>query len=45
MYTEDDGMAEAFKEVLMRWQAKGQQQGIELPTKSPDLIKINSGED
>ena len=43
MYIEDDGMAQAFKEVLMRWQSKGQQQGIELPTKSPDLIKINRG--
>ena len=43
MYTEDDGLAQAFKEVLMRWQSKGQQQGIDLPTKSPDLIKINRG--
>ena len=43
MYTEDDGLAQAFKEVLMRWQAKGQQQGLDLPTKSPDLIKINRG--
>ena len=43
MYTENDEMADAFKEVLMRWQAKGQQQSVELPTKSPDLIKINRG--
>ena len=43
MYTEDDGLAQAFKEVLMRCQAKGQQQRLDLPTKSPDLIKINRG--
>ncbi len=43
MYTEDEGLADAFKEVLMRWQSKGQQQNVELPTKPPDLIKINRG--
>jgi len=26
--------------VLTRWQAKGQQTGTDLPTKSPDLIQI-----
>ena len=43
MYTEDPEMDNAFKEVLKRWQAKGQQAGTELPTKSPDLIKIGRG--
>ena len=40
MYIEDEGMEKAFREVLARWQAKGQQTGTELPTKSPDLIQI-----
>jgi hypothetical protein len=40
MYIEDEGMEKAFREVLARWQAKGQQNGTDLPTKSPDLIQI-----
>ena len=43
MYTEDPEMDKAFKEVLTRWQVKGQQSPTDLPTKSPDLIKIGSG--
>ena len=43
MYTEDPEMDKAFKEVLKRWQTKGQQTSHDLPTKSPDLIKIGSG--
>ena len=43
MYTEDPGMDQAFKEVLTRWQTKGQHTSHDLPTKSPDLIKIGSG--
>lgn len=35
MYTESQEDADAFKEVLLRWQAKGMQD-----TKSPDLINI-----
>ena len=34
MYTEDKGQAEAFKEVLMKWQSAGAARG------GPDLIKI-----
>ena len=37
---EDEDMEKAFREVLTRWQAKGQQNGTDLPTKSPDLIQI-----
>ena len=40
MYIEDEDMEKAFREVLTRWQAKGQQNGNDLPTKSPDLIQI-----
>ena len=40
MYIEDEEMEKAFREVLTRWQTKGQQTGTELPTKSPDLIQI-----
>ena len=40
MYIEDEDMEKAFREVLTRWQAKGQQNGTDLPTKSPDLIQI-----
>ena len=43
MYTEDPEMDKAFKEVLTRWQTKGQQTPRDLPTKSPHLIKIRSG--
>ena len=43
MYTEDPEMDKAFKEVLKRWQVKGQQASTDLPTKSPDLIQIGSG--
>ena len=43
MYTEDPEMDKAFKEVLTRWQTKGQQSSTDLPTKSPDLIQIGSG--
>ncbi len=35
MYTEEQADADAFKEVLLRWQAKGMQK-----TPSPDLIQI-----
>lgn len=37
MYTESDEDAEAFKEVLLRWQTKGMQK-----QSSPDLINISS---
>jgi len=40
MYIEDEEMEKAFREVLTRWQTKGQQTGTDLPTKSPDLIQI-----
>ena len=43
MYTEDPEMDKEFKEVLKRWQVKGQQASTDLPTKSPDLIQIGSG--
>jgi len=43
MYTEDPEMDNAFKEVLKRWQTKGQQTSTELPKKSPDLIQIKRG--
>ena len=32
MYTEDPAMDQAFKEVLTRWQTKGQQSSTSLPT-------------
>jgi len=35
MYTENEEDANAFKEVLLRWQAKGMKKGP-----SPDLIQI-----
>ena len=35
MYTENEEDANAFKEVLLRWQSKGMQD-----KKSPDLIQI-----
>ena len=35
MYTENEGDANAFKEVLLRWQSKGMEK-----TQSPDLIQI-----
>ena len=35
MYTENEADAAAFKEVLLRWQAKGQEKD-----KGPDLIQI-----
>ena len=37
MYTENEADAASFKEVLMRWQAKGQDKNKE---KGPDLIQI-----
>jgi hypothetical protein len=37
MYTENEADAAAFKEVLMRWQAKGQDKNRD---KGPDLIQI-----
>tara|TARA_Y100000590_G_scaffold32390_1_gene35713 strand:- start:4033 stop:4344 length:312 start_codon:yes stop_codon:yes gene_type:complete len=43
MYVEDEQMEQAFRDVLARWQAKGQQTSTELPTKSPDLIQIKRG--
>jgi len=33
-------MKNSFKEVLKRWQSKGQQTSTEVPKKSPDLIQI-----
>ena len=41
MYLEDEEMEKAFREVLARWQAKGQQKATDPPTKSPDLIQIS----
>ena len=38
MYTEDEADANAFKEVLLRWQTKGMQK-----TPSSDLIQIKKG--
>ena len=35
MYTENEGDAEAFREVLLRWQSKGMES-----TSAPDLIHI-----
>ena len=35
MYTENEADAAAFKEVLLRWQAKGKEED-----KGPDLIQI-----
>jgi len=37
MYTENEADAAAFKEVLMRWQSKGQDKNRD---KGPDLIQI-----
>ena len=37
MYTESQEDADAFKEVLLRWQRKGRQKG-------PDLIQIGSSQ-
>jgi hypothetical protein len=37
MYTENESDALAFKEVLLRWQAKGQDRDKD---KGPDLIQI-----
>ena len=37
MYTENEAGAASFKEVLMRWQAKGHDKNKE---KGPDLIQI-----
>ena len=37
MYTENESDAAAFKEVLLRWQAKGQEGNKD---KGPDLIQI-----
>jgi len=36
MYTEDQQFANTFKDILMKWQAKGIEK-----TKQPDLIQIN----
>ena len=36
MYTEDQQFANTFKDILMKWQAKGMEK-----TKQPDLIQIN----
>lgn len=37
MYTENESDAASFKEVLLRWQAKGQDKNRD---KGPDLIQI-----
>ena len=40
MYTENEGDAETFKDVLLKWQAKGMQ-AKEMPgNQTPDLIQI-----
>jgi len=39
MYTEDQQFANTFKDVLMKWQAKGMEK-----TKQSDLIQINKKE-
>ncbi len=38
MYTESEADAQALKDVLMRWQAKGMES-----TNAPDLIQIGGG--
>ncbi len=38
MYTEEEADANAFKEVLLRWQSKGMQN-----TQNTDLIQIKKG--
>ena len=38
MYTEEEADANAFKEVLLRWQSKGMQS-----TQNTDLIQIKKG--
>lgn len=38
MYTEEEADADAFKEVLLRWQSKGMQN-----TPNTDLIQIKKG--
>ena len=38
MYTEEEADANAFKEVLLRWQSKGMQS-----TPNTDLIQIKKG--
>tara|TARA_Y100000590_G_scaffold297586_1_gene335385 strand:- start:4483 stop:4794 length:312 start_codon:yes stop_codon:yes gene_type:complete len=43
MYVEDEEMEKAFRDVLARWQAKGQQTSTDIPTKSPDLVQIKRG--
>ena len=35
MYTEDSDVDKAFKEVLTRWQTKGQQSSTDLPPNHP----------
>ena len=39
LYTENEGDAEAFKQVLLRWQQKGMQE-----VSAPDLIHINKSD-
>ncbi len=39
VYTEDQQFANTFKDVLMKWQAKGMEK-----TRQPDLIQINKKE-
>ena len=40
MYIESDADAQAFKDVLLRWQAKGMES-----TKAPDLIQIGNSKE
>ena len=44
MYTENEGEANRFKDVLIRWQSM-QQQSKQQQSKSPDLIQIKGAEE
>ena len=41
MYTENEGDANAFKEVLLRWQSKGTENKKSRDIHGPDLIQIS----
>ena len=41
MYTENEADANAFKEVLLRWQAKGSEDKQSRDIHGPDLIQIS----
>jgi hypothetical protein len=40
MYTENDADADVFKDVLLKWQAKGMQSKGMQANQTPDLIQI-----